>query len=240
MEIQKIFSEIDTDEKLYSVLLSEEELALFSVFQKEFGKYDKSLAQKQGKTVAEIRIGRSGLSGTGTVNDVINARGGIDKNASSFMRGGHSFDNSMSKKLGYSNSNVQGINETRLEDFKDIKKSSSNKTTAYNNLSEETKRDLDSMKKHSQRQAEFDLGKGNGYSSGPSRVKQEFEKNQAYGPKPKAEKVSLSVSKRSNNPFSIIHGQGQGGKLVHKTPLKIIRDNSSRVMTGIQRAVKHA
>lgn len=36
MEIQKIFSEIDTDEKLYSVLLSEEELALFSEIQREY------------------------------------------------------------------------------------------------------------------------------------------------------------------------------------------------------------
>ena len=30
MEIQKIFSEIDTDERLYSVLMSEEELSLYS------------------------------------------------------------------------------------------------------------------------------------------------------------------------------------------------------------------
>lgn len=36
MEIQKIFSEINTDEKIYSVLLNEEELALFSEIQKEF------------------------------------------------------------------------------------------------------------------------------------------------------------------------------------------------------------
>lgn len=36
MEIQKIFSEIDTDERLYSVLLSDDELALFSEIQKEF------------------------------------------------------------------------------------------------------------------------------------------------------------------------------------------------------------
>lgn len=35
MEIQKIFSEIDTDERIYSVLLSEGELALFSEIQKE-------------------------------------------------------------------------------------------------------------------------------------------------------------------------------------------------------------
>ena len=36
MEIQRIYSEIDTDEKLYSVLMNEEELALFSEIQKEF------------------------------------------------------------------------------------------------------------------------------------------------------------------------------------------------------------
>lgn len=36
MKIQKIFSEVNTDEKLYSVLMSEEELSLFSEIQKEF------------------------------------------------------------------------------------------------------------------------------------------------------------------------------------------------------------
>ena len=36
MEIQKIFSEIDTDERIYSVLMEEDELALFSEIQKEF------------------------------------------------------------------------------------------------------------------------------------------------------------------------------------------------------------
>lgn len=37
MEIQRIFSEIDTDEKLYSVLMNENELVLYSEYQKEFG-----------------------------------------------------------------------------------------------------------------------------------------------------------------------------------------------------------
>lgn len=37
MEIQKIFSEINTNEKLYSVLMNENELALYSEYQKEFG-----------------------------------------------------------------------------------------------------------------------------------------------------------------------------------------------------------
>ena len=37
MEIQKIFSNVeDPEENLYSVLMSEEELSLFSEFQKEF------------------------------------------------------------------------------------------------------------------------------------------------------------------------------------------------------------
>ncbi len=36
MEIQKIYSEVNTDERLYSVLLSEDELALFSEIQKSY------------------------------------------------------------------------------------------------------------------------------------------------------------------------------------------------------------
>lgn len=35
MKIQKIFSEVNTEEKLYSVLMTEEELALFSEIQKK-------------------------------------------------------------------------------------------------------------------------------------------------------------------------------------------------------------
>ncbi len=50
MEIQKIFSEINTDERLYSVLLSEDELALFSELQKE--KEKKSKIRQLGKAAA--------------------------------------------------------------------------------------------------------------------------------------------------------------------------------------------
>jgi hypothetical protein len=52
MEIQKIFSEIDADERIYSVLLSEEELALFSEIKKEemseedYNKVDNKIAKK--------------------------------------------------------------------------------------------------------------------------------------------------------------------------------------------------
>lgn len=56
MEIQKIFSEINTDEKLYSVLLSEDELALFSEIQKEFGDIKK--ANKALKKAWEMKAGK--------------------------------------------------------------------------------------------------------------------------------------------------------------------------------------
>ena len=58
MEIQKIFSEINTDEKLYSVLMSEDELALFSEIQKEFN----SKAQKKRRRYYDYKIGEKTLN----------------------------------------------------------------------------------------------------------------------------------------------------------------------------------
>ena len=58
MEIQKIYSEIDTEEKLFSVLLSEEELALFSEIQKEFN----NKAQKARLRRLRLSEGRDTLS----------------------------------------------------------------------------------------------------------------------------------------------------------------------------------
>ena len=40
MEIQKIFSELGGEEKLYSISLDETEMILFSEFQKEFTRKD--------------------------------------------------------------------------------------------------------------------------------------------------------------------------------------------------------
>ena len=59
MEIQKIFSEIDTDEKLYSVLMTEEELAFYSEIQKEFGKVKQ--ANKALKKAWEAQQGKDAL-----------------------------------------------------------------------------------------------------------------------------------------------------------------------------------
>ena len=54
MEIQKIFSNTeDENEKLYSVIMDEEELALYSEFQKEFN----SKSQKMLRKAFEIKQG---------------------------------------------------------------------------------------------------------------------------------------------------------------------------------------
>lgn len=78
MIIEKVFSNIEEEsEKLYSILLSEDEMSLFSEFQKEFAKTDKILAKKLGKTIKEIRKNRnmdfSMLSGN-SVNHRINRK----------------------------------------------------------------------------------------------------------------------------------------------------------------------
>ena len=60
MEIMKVFSSYDDygyeDERLYSVLMSEEELTLFSEIQKEFAFKDyKGLTKEQAKALKEFR-----------------------------------------------------------------------------------------------------------------------------------------------------------------------------------------
>jgi hypothetical protein len=56
MEIQKIFSEIDTEEKLYSVLMDEDELALFSEISAELEQREfNSKAQKARRLANTIK-----------------------------------------------------------------------------------------------------------------------------------------------------------------------------------------
>lgn len=55
MEIQKIFSELGGEEKLYSILLDETEMALFSEFQKEFN----SKAQKRLRRYHDYKVGQA-------------------------------------------------------------------------------------------------------------------------------------------------------------------------------------
>ena len=51
MEIQKIFSDMYGEERLYSVLMTEDEVALFSEIQKEFGW--KEAVRKAAKSIAQ-------------------------------------------------------------------------------------------------------------------------------------------------------------------------------------------
>lgn len=116
MLVEKIFSEINGEEKLYSVKMNEDEMSLFSEFQKEFAKTDKILAKKLGKTVKEIRKNRntdfSMVSGN-SVNHRINKK--VSDNVAADMASstklfpqGHTYNNSLmgprnkkeAKKLG--------------------------------------------------------------------------------------------------------------------------------------------
>lgn len=56
MDIIKIFSEVDTEERLYSVLLDKDEVLLFSEFQKEFARKDyEGLTEEAAEYLREKR-----------------------------------------------------------------------------------------------------------------------------------------------------------------------------------------
>jgi hypothetical protein len=70
MEIQKIFSEIDTNERLYSVLLTEEEMKMFTKWdmtdQYKGMKDSDILAEKKRSNVGTyVKAGKAGVIGTG-------------------------------------------------------------------------------------------------------------------------------------------------------------------------------
>ena len=84
MEIQKIFSEIDTDERLYSVLMSEEELSLYSemietLYSEEEESQKSSGLKKAGKAAL---IGGSAAALAGRIGDNVIAHK-VLKNAAS-------------------------------------------------------------------------------------------------------------------------------------------------------------
>jgi hypothetical protein len=92
--------------------------------QKEFGKYDKALAEKQGISVEKLRQNRSIINETGTVNDAINLR----ENGSD----GHKGVTRVAKKHGFSNGHVKNVNELMLEDYKGRKEILSNSSNPGN------------------------------------------------------------------------------------------------------------
>ena len=85
MEIQKVFSDIEGDERYYSVLMSEEELQLFSEkkkkaeekFMKEYDKYHK----KNDKLVKGALSGVGALYGSGAAMLGKSTKGMIGKGA---------------------------------------------------------------------------------------------------------------------------------------------------------------
>lgn len=84
MEIQKIFSEIDTDERLYSVLMSEEELSLYSemietLYSEEEESQKSSGLKKAGKAAL---IGGSAAALAGGIGENVIAHK-VAKNAAS-------------------------------------------------------------------------------------------------------------------------------------------------------------
>ena len=67
MLIEKIFSEINGEEKLYSVKMNEDEMFLFSEFQKEFNsKSQKKLRRCHDYKVGQARIDRINPEGAET------------------------------------------------------------------------------------------------------------------------------------------------------------------------------
>ncbi len=74
------------------------------VRQKEFGKYDKALAEKEGVTVEQLRQRRAGFKGTGTVHDRINLR----SNALAAEKAG----------IVGEGSNIENVNKTLASKYK--------------------------------------------------------------------------------------------------------------------------
>lgn len=94
--------------------------------QKSFGKFDKALAEKQGISVEQLRQGRAGFEGTGTVNDRINLRANGAKSTEEALL-------ISSRKHGYSNANVEKTNKKILGEYKKqnlgFNKSANNRTS---------------------------------------------------------------------------------------------------------------
>ena len=70
MEIQKVFSDVSNEERLYNILMSEDEMALFSEFQKEFN----SKAQKARRRKYDYQQGLNHGYLRSSKEDVLNAQ----------------------------------------------------------------------------------------------------------------------------------------------------------------------
>ena len=158
-KVFSVFTDEETgEERLYSTteILSEESY----LEQKEFGKYDKKLAEQQGKTIEQIRQERAGFKGTGTVHDRINLRSGAIRGESAGYteKAVKDMTNSelnsafgravKARKEGYTNANVRRVNKNLLADYK-AENLGFNKS-AYKRASSELKDVMDQTKKEAE------------------------------------------------------------------------------------------
>ena len=139
MEILNIYTPEGGGEKLYSVSLDNEELRLYSEYQKEFGKFDASLAKMKELTKAELRGNRAGLKGTGTVHDIINTRGAytgpdllsLTKEKIRKNMGSGTFLSRLEPIEGYTARGIKDLNESNARLHKILKKELGSGSKAY-------------------------------------------------------------------------------------------------------------
>lgn len=143
MEIQRIYSEIDTDERLYSVLLTEEEVMLFSEIQKEFGL--KELVRKTARNIAETPEVKRMVSTAKTKLNKLRVKTGPANKEHKQIIGTPLYDNSklLSKGPDWV---VRGKNKARAKYERGItsKKDSKNIAENYRKIEEQIK-DINNM-----------------------------------------------------------------------------------------------
>ena len=89
--------------------------------QREFGKYDKLLAEKNNIDITTLRNQRVGFQGTGTVNDIINARSGKSGFVSTEFGANSDLSDFGKKTRKGIDQGVRNINEDQLSEYKKLK-----------------------------------------------------------------------------------------------------------------------
>jgi hypothetical protein len=89
--------------------------------QREFGKYDKLLAERNNIDITTLRNQRVGFQGTGTVNDIINARSGQSGFVSTEFGANSDLSDFGKKSKKGVDFGVRNVNEDQLSRYKKLK-----------------------------------------------------------------------------------------------------------------------
>lgn len=89
--------------------------------QREFGKYDKLLAERNNIDITTLRNQRVGFQGTGTVNDIINARSGKSGFVSTEFGANTDLSDFGKKTSKGIDQGVRNVNEDQLSRYKKLK-----------------------------------------------------------------------------------------------------------------------